>query len=244
MTGPRARAVIVFDLDGTLYRGMAPLRRYAREIARRLPARARGRFALAARAHLSGQRPLPGDDDWDALVGLARSVAMDPGSLLDAFETTRAWMMAGDCPLEVPAGAAALLRRASARALTVVASNSPDASVGPLLERLGLGGLADVVMAMAGKPDGFVPTVERACARGDAYGVPVLSVGDNDRNDIAPALARGWDAAHIHGARPPRAAATFAAPTFEAIAPLVGAWLDERSGGVSPGPLTRSERSM
>jgi FMN phosphatase YigB (HAD superfamily) len=225
MTGERI-AVVVFDLDGTLQRGMAPLERYAGEIAARLPGGAGARFKALAAAHLGGQGVLPGEDDWEALAALALDLGVAPGALRDAYFGTRLWMVEGDCPLEAPVGVAPFLARVRRTALTIVASNSPSSSVGPLLARMGLDGLADELASSVGKPAGLVPLVTRLAAAWGLGDRPVMSVGDNHKNDIALAQAQGWATAHVRSGREARPGATCSADTLEGLMPCILAWLD------------------
>lgn len=219
-------AVLVFDLDGTLYRSEAALLRYAREVAHRLPADAGAGFEARITAHLGRGPSLPGEDDWQALAAHARAVGIEPVRLREAFDATRRWMVEGDCPLERPAGLPAFLARVRRTAFVIVASNSPPSSVGPLLARLGLLALVDEVAAAVGKPAGLVPVVRRLVAAHGLEGLPVMSIGDNHANDILPPQGEGWATAYVRAGRPARPATTCSADSLEELLPCVLAWLD------------------
>jgi|GEM_PF-3332545 len=231
--GDERTALVVLDLDGTLYRGGAILARYAREIAARMPCHVGGAVMMAWADHAGGGYQLEGSDDWQALAGLARRVGIVPEALREAFVATRTWMVEGDAAFDAAAGLAGWLDRLRRHAVLAVVSNSPAASVAPVLARLGVDDRVDAIVPLAGKPDGLVPAVRRLIAGHGLDGRVVLSVGDNAVNDVLPALAEGWAAAYVHGRRPPLAdGPACQGPTLEQVMRCVEGWLARALGGV------------
>lgn len=235
--------VLLFDLDGTLYRGTAHMERYARELQRALPTEERSAFLREAEAYLAGDDPAPGYDDWDSLARIARRYAADPAGMQQAFLRTRRFMMSDRCPLEVPDGLAAFLEAAGPVAYRIAMSNSPTSSVDPLLRRLGLLTHLDRTEPSAHKPHGLAERVYRVLESVSLVGVPLLSIGDHLRNDIEPAREAGWDTAYIRS-RPdfPVGPATFQGPSLESLLPDLERWVRDRaqadnaSGPGSPPP--------
>lgn len=243
MGAPTRVATVVLDLDGTLSVGAAPLRRYARDIAERLPSDARAAFTRAAEAHISGEVRLPGADDWQVLAALARASGIAHAALAAAFQSTRAAMRDGTCLVCSPHGTARFLAEARAYALIAVVSNSPADSVGPVLARLGLEELVDAVAPSAQKPDGLVPTVRALVLAHGMSERPVLSVGDNAQNDILPARAAGWRTAYVRAGRPACAAATWSGDGLEELMAPILAWLMRLKAGEEGAALSAGDRA-
>ena len=222
-----ASGLLLFDFDGTLYRGNDPFRRYAEIISRSMRSQDAERYLGQVNRHLAGEAEFIAGDNWEAVVGLAKEWLPDQGRWQDAFMETRAYMMSGACQLEVPDGLDDLLAYARGKVALIVASNSPKAAAEPLLEKLGLARYFDRVVSDAGKPQGLVALVEE-------WPEPVkpqrvFSVGDNYLNDIAPGVARGWKTAHIspHGYFP--GPADVRGRVLEDVLPAIRAWVDERN---------------
>lgn len=228
-SGPKPVAAVVFDLDGTLYRGTVHVRRYADALAQAVPVAHRAAFRAEAHAYLAGEMPAPGYDDWDSLARIARRFAADPDAMQDAFERTRAFMLTDACPLTVPEGLAAFLDEIRGIVFRLAVSNSPASSVDPLLARLDLLRRFDRTESAARKPGGLVPRVRQVLETLGLTGVPVLSVGDHWKNDIEPARQAGWDTAYVKG-RPdfPDGPATAEAASLEALLPFLRKWVREQ----------------
>lgn len=231
--GGPAERLLLLDFDGTVYRGDEPVLGYARAVAERLPRAAGVRLTEviaqfcrtgSVPTGVAARRP---EDGWDAVGLVASGLGADPGAVAGGFSDTRRAMLDGRYALRVPSGLRDLLRSCrggagAVRCRVALASNSPASSVGPLLERLGLAGEFDAVLADSGKPDGLL-----AAARTALPGVAaanLLSVGDHYRNDIAPAAAVGAATGYLNPYRLPDRPATFTSPDLEHLYPDVLAW--------------------
>lgn len=223
------KPLIIFDLDGTLYRGDDPYGFYAQQVSRFLsPAEAQD-YLARVHDHLGGRNLVPASDNWEAVVRL-----MDPfGERLDAdqwqqaFLATRKYMLSGECPLEVPGGLMEFLRALKHHALLAVASNSPQEAASPLLEMLELSSMFDVIKTAAGKPQGLVAMALEITAGEYAPG-RIFSIGDHYTNDIAPGVERGWTTGHISPRGIFPGPATYQATRIEDLYSDVMAWVKER----------------
>lgn len=220
-------AVLVFDFDGTLYRGPAACLHYARGIAETLEPARRGPYLEAMERFLAGGGGVEAADGWEAAVMLAGGERGASRAFAEPFARTREFMLTDACELEVPDGLPAFLERAAGTARRVLASNTPPSGVYPLLDRLGLLELLDEIVCDSAKPTGFSL---RLGALADVAGLPrdaVLSIGDHFRNDVEPALAAGCATAYVDpfGAGPP-GRADFEAPRLEELLGPIEAWLD------------------
>jgi FMN phosphatase YigB (HAD superfamily) len=221
------RALLLFDFDGTLYRGDAPFRFYAECIARHMVEPDRAGYLARVERHLQGEDGVVAADNWEAVVKLA--AIDDPDLLNGAFLETRTFMMSADCPLEVPEGLVEVLEGAKGRVLRAVASNSPEAAAIPLLKKLGLLHHFDAIRHSAAKPVGLTVFADQLIATHGLSPALVMSVGDHYRNDIEPARARGWVTVHIspRGYHPGPAA--HQGRRLEDVLPAIQAWVDEVS---------------
>ncbi len=205
MMGPsRApRGVVMFDFDGTVWRGPEPLERYAELVAEGVPGARRPGFRRRVSEFLAGDRwsscglADPPADGWVAVARFALDAGVGPGHVDASFSRVRELLAAGELAMQVPEGLPELLGSARSWVRTVLASNSPASSVGPVLARLGLGSAFDEVLAGVGKPAGLVPAGDQVRARLGLGPERVLSVGDHYVNDIAPAVNAGWFTAYI-----------------------------------------------
>jgi FMN phosphatase YigB (HAD superfamily) len=244
------RPLLVTDFDGTLYRGDAPLLRYAEEAAAELTAARRSalldalsrylRDGVAAAAQAAGEaeaRALAAAvDGWEAVALLAAEChGVPPDRLQQAFLATRAAMARPEIALEVPAGYAELLAALRAEGVRVVlATNSPADGLHELLDRLGVRPLLDEVVSSTGKPQGLHELLRRELADPLGPGGParVLAIGDHWRNDVRPARALGAAACYIDRFGRADGPATAAAPRIEELLPALRAW----AGGSGPAP--------
>jgi FMN phosphatase YigB (HAD superfamily) len=230
--------VLVLDFDGTAYRGDEPIMGYAGAVAARLDPGAGTRMVAMAQQFCATGTVPPGatsrqpEDGWDAVGLLATGLGMPPRPLRDAFDRARSDLVAGRYRIEAPGGLAEMLRRCrdGAGCRVVLASNSPQDSVTPVLIRLGLLGEFDAVVAGAGKPDGLLAAAETVAA--GVAATDVLSVGDHYVNDIAPAAAAGAATGYLNPYRLGGRSATFSAPALEQMYPDIRRWCAGiRAGG-------------
>lgn len=220
------RRLLLFDFDGTLYRGDDPFRFYAGAIASRMRKADRDRYLEAVTAHLMGTRTIEAGDHWEAVVSLAKPLMPDSRVFQEAFMETRVHMMTDACPLEVPPGVLDFLTRVKGQVVLAVASNSPDQAARPLLDKLGLTPYFDYIRSEAKKPIGLPGLVHEIMGADDAsHPDRVFSVGDNYRNDIEPARAQGWLTAYIspHGYQP--GSSTVVGRCIEDVLPDLQRWV-------------------
>lgn len=226
-------AALVWDLDGTLYRGAAACRHYARGIAATLAEDRRQAYLEAVERFLGGGGGVAAADGWEAAVVLAGGERGASRAFGDAFARTRAFMLTQECELEVPEGVPELLERSGGRARRVLVSNTPSYGVLPLLDRLGALGLFDEIVCGAAKPHRFAV---RLRALADVLDIPceaVLSIGDHFVNDIEPALAAGCATAYVDPfGVGPHGKADLEGPRFEDLLGPVEEWLQARETAV------------
>jgi FMN phosphatase YigB (HAD superfamily) len=221
----RTAAVVVWDLDGTVYRSAEACRYYGRCIASELAAERRDAYLAALDGYLAGDGGVEASDGWEAAVVLAGGPRGASRAYADAFARTRAFMLTDECKLEVPDGLPELLERSTGRARHVLMSNTPAFGVMPLLERLGVLGLFDEIVCHAQKPERFTARLGSLARVHDVPHASVLSIGDHYVNDIAPALALGCVAAYVDPFRVgPTGRATFEARRIEELLPAIQAW--------------------
>ncbi|HKT45426.1 MAG TPA: HAD family hydrolase [Gaiellaceae bacterium] len=218
-------AVVVWDLDGTVYRSAEACRHYARGIASELAEERRDAYLAALDGYLAGEGGVEASDGWEAAVVLAGGPRGASRAYADAFARTRAFMLTDECKLEVPEGLPELLERSSGHARHVLMSNTPAFGVMPLLERLGVLGLFDEIVCHAQKPERFTARLGALARVHDVPHDSVLSVGDHFVNDIAPALALGCATAYVDPFHVgPAGRATYEASRIEDLLPVLDAW--------------------
>jgi len=219
-------AVLVFDLDGTLYRGVAACLHYAQGIAETLEPGERAAYLESVERFLRAGEGIDAADGWEAAVLLAGGERGASRAYAEPFARTRAFMLTDACELEVPAGLVELLERTAGRARRVLVSNTPSFGVMPLLQRLDLLGSLDEIVCDAAKPHRFA---ERLRAFADVAGLPyrsVLSIGDHFVNDIEPALAAGCSTAYVNPfGVGPRGRAELEAARLEDLLGPIDEWL-------------------
>ncbi|GAA3515390.1 HAD family hydrolase [Actinocatenispora rupis] len=229
--------VLLVDLDGTLYAGDGPIRRYAAELAALT-----GDAALPARVaeYLAGGTVPGASDGWEAV----RSLAADaPLSLVDtAFLRARAGLADGTVPVTVPGGFADLLAELRGRYLVVLATNSPRDGLLQLLERLGVRGLFHEIVFSARKPTAVRPLLARLLDTIGAAGQPwrALSVGDHWRNDIAPALSAGAVTGYVDRFGRAAGPAHLTGPTVGDLLPGIRRWAADPARFAREHPLAGS----
>ena len=216
--------LLLFDFDGTLYRGDDPFRYYAKTIAKHMAPEDRARYEKLVTAHLQGHAGVVAGDNWEAVVKLAEPYVPDHEVWQQSFLETREYMMSPDCRLEVPAALIDFLPQVRAKVHVVVASNSPENAARPLMEKLGLITYFDRIYSQANKPEGLIALVEEIMGTRDFDPLLVYSVGDNYLNDIAPAVQRGWLTAHISPHEYFPGPSTIHARNLEDVLPHVTKW--------------------
>lgn len=232
--------LLVVDFDGTVVRGDAPVRCYARLIAQHLPPADAGRFlgaldrylahgilaACQAADTIEAAVLRESGDAWGVVQSLAgRRYGVPPEAIALAFTRCRRQMIdsASDVGLVEPLMDALAGLRSAARIALV--TNSPADSMMPLLKRLAILHCFDEIAAGAGKPDGMRRFLAQRLGP-DLRERPwrLLSVGDHYRNDIEPAVEIGAPSAYIdrfgHGGGPAGARA----PRAEELLPVLRAW--------------------
>lgn len=189
-------AALVLDLDGTLYRGDAPLLAYAEAMAVRAGS-ARGETLMAkARAFLADPLDFsPYRDPWATMGAFGGEAGLSWPRRDEAFLEVREAVMQGGIPIDRTPGLEAFIDGLDRRVRVVVLTNSDEESARRLLAFLGLGALAPYTHGVVGKPKGFAAAVRRSLG-GVAPGHGV-SVGDNHTNDIEPARALGLATLHV-----------------------------------------------
>lgn len=185
----------------------------------------RRRYLELVDAHLNGTAGIVAGDNWEAVVILANPYLPSHDLLQEAFLETRVYMNEGDCPLEVAPDLREFLKQYRGRVKLACASNSPAEAAETLLKRLDLYDAFDQVFSSAGKPEGLLRIAEAAWD-GPVVASRTVSVGDNYKNDIEPALAAGWATAHIspHGYFP--GPSTARGYTIEDVLPFLRDWVD------------------
>lgn len=225
----RPAAALVWDLDGTLYRGTAACRYYAQGIAATLDEDRRGAYLQGVDRFLGGAGGVDAADGWEAAVVLAGGERGASRAFGDAFARTRAFMLTEACELEVPEGVPEFLERVEGTARRVLVSNTPSFGVVPLLDRLGVVGLFDEIVCGSAKPNRFDV---RLRALADTLGIAcdaVLSIGDHFVNDIEPALAAGCATAYVDPfGVGPRGKADLEGARFEDLVEPIELWLEAR----------------
>ncbi len=242
---PHDRLVLVTDFDGTLYRGDAPIRFYARGVAEGLSTADRDRLSRTVGRYLDRGVAAAEDaadateaaalrdavDAWEAVAQVASRCLGVPQPTLDAaFLATREHMTTDACALEVPRAYRELLTELRAAGVRVVlATNSPAGGLDLLLDRLEVRPLLDEVVSGTGKPAGLTRLLRAELgADRDGDGPPPASrcfaVGDHWRNDVEPALSLGVPGGYVDRYRRHDGPATAVAPDIEGLLPALRDW--------------------
>ena len=236
------KKLMIFDFDGTLYRGDEPFRYYARLAAQAMPSNTAQKYLQNLEFYLQGRFPLDVEDPWEAVVALGQALlqgtaANDSATSAEvaatterdfweaAFLKTRDYMLEDLCPLEVPPALVEFLKDARGLATLVVASNSPPQATIPLLAKLQLSDYFDMIQTETNKPIGLLPLVGRLDPDDVIPKYLIMSVGDNYRNEIAPARQAGWQTAYINPRNEFRGPCTHQGRTIEELIPALQAWL-------------------
>jgi FMN phosphatase YigB (HAD superfamily) len=238
--------LLIVDFDGTVCRGDAPVRFYAARIADALPPADRPGFLAATERYLaSGPAAAAAAadtieaaalresvDSWGAVLSLAARRYEVPGPVIEqAFAQCRDWMIDPAAPVELVGPLMDTLADLRPDVTIVLVTNSPRASMLPLLDRLGIGAAFDDLVAGAGKPDGLRRFLQRLAPDLRARPGQVFSIGDHYRNDIEPAIEIGAAAGYIDRYGRADGPATARARRVEDLLPALRAWAADPPGG-------------
>jgi FMN phosphatase YigB (HAD superfamily) len=233
--------LLVVDFDGTVYRGDEPVRYYARHIAQTLPPEAAEPYLATVERYITGGVAAACDstdtveaaalresvDPWGAAVHVAaRCFGVPPDATELAFAKCRAWMTTPECEIEVVWPLLETLAELRSAARILLVTNSQEAGLRALLERIGVDGYFDEVVAGAGKPDGLRRLLIRELDT-DLRERPwrLFSLGDHYRNDIEPAAEIGAAAGYIDRFDRRDGPATARGRQAEDLLPALHAWV-------------------
>lgn len=216
-------ALIIFDLDGTLYSGDAPYRWYAENIASYMDHESRSQYLSQVEGHLRGERGIVAGDNWEAVVQLATPFIVEDSEWMRAFQKTRERMLSAAEDLIVPKTLRNFLKTWHDRLTLACATNSPEDVALPLLDRLDLTHGFHHLATEAGKPNGLLDLAERLWG-GPPQPTRTVSVGDNYLNDIAPANAAGWTTVHVSPRGYFPGPSTLQVQTIEEALPFLHQW--------------------
>ncbi|WP_158630309.1 HAD family hydrolase [Glycomyces terrestris] len=222
-------AILLFDYDGTVRLGSEHATHYARLVAAELSPEDERAFLAAHAAFVAGKPTTASTFDAYDADNAVRRLAGEYG-VADAvraahYEATRERMAAGDFAVSAPPGFAEFLWGLPRSVEVHLVTNAPEATLEPVLDRLGLDGLFDRVVGDAAKPVGLERMLDELLE--DRKPDRILSVGDIPVNDLVPAADRGCQTAYIdHYGRPwPRATAS--GRTLEELYPFLHRWAHE-----------------
>jgi FMN phosphatase YigB (HAD superfamily) len=228
------RQALLLDLDGTLYRGDGPVLAYAGAVADTLAEADAADYLFTVDKYLAGgiaavTEPAlrTATDGWEAVAALASARHGVGRAVLDrAFLASRRALATDDCAVEVPDGLLAALRTLRSSTHLVLATNSPETGLAPLLARLGAGDLFDRVVSGANKPVGTPGLLTGLADRVGAAGQPwrLASVGDHWRNDIAPAREFGAVTGYIDRFGRADGPADVVAASMDGVLPTILRW--------------------
>ncbi|WP_062518460.1 HAD family hydrolase [Demequina gelatinilytica] len=210
---------VIFDFDGTLALGEGPLDAYVRCVDE--VAGVEG-FAAAAATERARLLTEPGRyrDAYHAVAVAAAGLGIDEDALQQGYLRSRDLLATEAAPIEPAPGLGEFLRRLAAHAELVLVTNAPETRIPEALEALGAAGVFTRVVCSARKPLGLAAVIEEVLPLG-----PVLSVGDIDEFDLAPARERGAATALVGAAAAaPAAEVTFAAERLELLYAAIEAW--------------------
>jgi FMN phosphatase YigB (HAD superfamily) len=248
--------IAIIDFDGTLYRGDAPIRYYAEVVADTMAPPDREQYLDALDRYLKDGPGASRDsedtveaavlreavDGWGAAFHLAgRCYDVSPEVIEFAFARCRLWMTKPECDIELVEPLIEALAGIRDRATLLLATNSPELGLRPLLDRLGVTSAFDEIMASTGKPDGLRRLLQRRLGA-DLRMRPwrVFSLGDHYRNDIEPAVEIGAPAGYVdkYGRRDGPATAT--GSRVEDLLPALRGWAADPAAAPGVGSASGS----
>ncbi len=230
---------MVWDFDGTVAVGHAPVRVYAREVEQRADDAAG--LSLRVADFLADPHCCPelasAQDGYQAVALLARDRGISQRVLDAAYVASRALLGREPGDLTAPPGLVGLLNELDVT--RVLVTNSPDTGLAAMLDHLGLTGSFDRIVTSANKPPSFGQLLADLLDEHGLGGRPghLLSVGDIWANDLEPALALGCTTAYVdpmgRGAGP----AHLRAATLPQLYPGIVGWADDPARFVEEHPL-------
>ncbi|SEI95613.1 HAD family hydrolase [Demequina mangrovi] len=210
---------VIFDFDGTLALGEGPLDAYVRCVDE--VARVAG-FVEAAAVERARMVAEPGlyRDAYHAVATAADYLGIGSDAMSAGYLASRELLATDAAPIEPAPGLGDFLRRLREHADLVLVTNAPETRIPEALVALGADGVFSRIVCSARKPVGLAAAIDEALARG-----PVLSVGDIDEFDLAPARERGAATALVGAAASTGAhQVTFAEERLELLYPAIEAW--------------------
>jgi FMN phosphatase YigB (HAD superfamily) len=245
------KLLLIIDLDGTVYRGDAPVRYYAELISGVLPAEQAPAYLAAVDRYLeSGPAAASATEDtveaavlreavdgWGAASGLAARCHAIPEYVTEAaFARARRWMATPACPIEVVEPLLLAVAELRSEAEACLVTNTGHEDLDRFLDRIGIDGCFDDVVAGADKPDGLRRLL-RARLGPDLRQRPwrAFSVGDHYRNDIEPAAEIGAGCGYIDRYGRADGPATVTRPRAEDVLPALRAWVRDPEASARAG---------
>lgn len=181
---------IVFDFDGTLALGHAPVLAYARAVA---PHAGAG-FVEQVEAELASFDTGTSNhlDGYHVVAEVAGRHGVSSGTMKEAYLESRGWLGTDKARVGRLPGLNDFLAELHGIARLAVATNAPATGVEGVLSDWGVREYFAELHVNVGKPAGLRPIIVELVQRG-----PVLSVGDIVDYDLAPALELGADTALV-----------------------------------------------
>lgn len=198
-------AVDAFRVDIERALALAHPLRYGRvyDVQRRL-VRDEGESFDWSGVRVAAEPPSPEDvlihvhDPWWVYGALAAHHGLDPSLTHEAFMATRAYMQGDDFPMTpMPGLRRALERLRAVGCQFVLATNSPEPDSRAILDKLELAGLFADCLFLARKPKQIEDQFANWIARFGVSAAQTVSIGDNYRNEIAPAVRQGMKTVYI-----------------------------------------------
>ena len=218
--------LVVWDFDGTVCVGDAPVHAYLQAVLDRIPNASDDEIRRSLNAYFDGD-PAGGGTAADgyALVGTwAREQEAPAAVLSEAYAASRSALHDGRIEVAAPAGLAALLDGRPAGVVCALVTNAPVTGIDAVLERIGLAGRFDVIVGDAGKPAGMPGVLAELLDRFDLPATALLSVGDIWVNDLQPAARIGGTTALIDRFGRGEGSPDLRAATLPELAPAVEQW--------------------
>lgn len=224
---------IIFDFDGTLALGDAPVRAYASAVAAATDAAFMPAVDAALTAFEAGASRYR--DGYHIVGDLAAAHGASAEEIQRAYDHSRT-LLGSEFPVDTIAHLPELLRELGQHATLILATNAPRTGVDTVLRAWGVDDLFDEQHFTVGKPDGLLPIASAAIERG-----PVLSIGDIYDLDLAPAAAVGADTALVGataGTSP--APVTFRGDNLDSLRTTITSWAASADSSTTPLPAEAS----
>ena len=212
---------LIWDFDGTLYRGDKPFSIYASYILEFSGMERDGHMEEIER-RIGDYEKYYGNDGYEIVATYLSSVK--PEIMQKSYERMREDLLEHPEYVEIPEKIGDILEFARERTHMILASNSPEPYVTPFLKKLGLISYFHQIFSSARKPEGIrriignLPEKQR-----------VLSIGDHYVNDIMPAIEMKKDSAFISKYAKSGMDATFYGKKIEDIYGEIIKWIEKSS---------------